>query len=255
MEGGLTLVLRVRIAQHGVGPVPGVGDRRLRGVRQIAGRAGGDQIVLAPADKMGRGLAHIRRAGTGKMGAVIAGHVGVVLGEVGTDGLAVHPLEVVVGLAVLGHRQVEIPGAHAQGPQALAHLGVGAKQIVRGEHRLALGLILVHDLQPADEFLCALVIDDMGPVHAGAGVKRGIGILRLGRDDDSLVLPVIEVRGAVAAHAPVPDPVFAVGFFLVLAVPVIYAVQDHQAAAMGLDPLAVRVQPDPAGIKRVIAHG
>ena len=211
--------------------------------------------MLAPADKMGRGLAHIRRAGTGKMGAVIAGHVGVVLGEVGADGLAVHPLKIIVGLAVPGHSQVKIARAHTERPQTLPHLSVGAQQAVRFEHGLALGLILVHDLQPADEFLRSLVVDDVRPVHAGRGMQGGSGILRLRWNDDPLVLPVVEIRRAVAAYAPVPDPVFAVGFFFILAVPVIYAVQDHQAAAMGLDPLAVRVQPDPAGIKRVIAHG
>ena len=247
MEGGVAGVGGVGVPQHGVGAVPGVGYGHLRGVGQIACGAAGDQVVLALAAEVGRGLPHIGRAGVGEVGAVVAGDVGVVVGEVGADGLRMDPLKIVVGLAVRGHRQVEVPGAHAQGAQALPHLGVGTQNVVRRQHGLRLGLVPVHDFQPADKLFRALVVEDVGPVHAGAGVQGGVGVLWLRGDDKSLVLPVVQVGGGVAPHAPVPNAVFAVGFFLVFPIPIIGAVQVHHRAAVGLDALALGVQPGLAG--------
>lgn len=46
--------------------------------------------MLSPARKMRRGFPDKRREGAGKMGAVIARYVGVILRQISADGLGVY---------------------------------------------------------------------------------------------------------------------------------------------------------------------
>ena len=253
VEGGAALVGGVGVTQYRVRAVPAVTNGQLRGVGEVAGGARGHEVVLALAQEMGGSLADVGRVGAGEVGGVVARHVGVVLGEVGADGLGMDALEVVVGLAVGSHHQIEVTRAHIQGAQTLADNGVGACQRVGGEDGLILGAVAVHDLEPADEFLGLLVVDDVGSVHQRRGVDGGGGILGVGRDDQTQILPVVEVGGLVAPHAPVPDALFGIGEFLVLAVPVVRALPVHDGSAVGLDALALGVQPDLTGADGVVA--
>ena len=158
-----------------------------------------------------------------------------------------HPLEVIIRLAVRGHHQVKVPGAHVQGLEPGAHHGVGPGEGAGGEHGGALTAVLFHDLQPADVFFRGRVVDDVRAVHAGGGMQRGIRLVGLGRDDQAQILPVIQIPGFIHAHAPVPNAVFPVGLFLVLAVPIVFAVLVENGAAVGLNALALGVQPNLAG--------
>ena len=61
--------------------------------------------------------------------------------------------------------------------------------------------------------------------------------------ESTQILPVIEIRGAVAPHTPVPDIFGLIGMGMILAVPVVRAVPIHDRAAVRLDTLALGVQP------------
>ena len=89
----------------------------------------------------------------------------------------------------------------------------------------------------------------MRPVHHAGGMQGGLLIRFIRRNNQPAVFPVVEIPGAVAAHAPMPDSVLSVGLFLVFAIPVIYSVHGQNAAAVGLNGLAAGIQPFPAGIK------
>lgn len=186
------------------------------------------------------------------MGGIEARHIGIILRQIGDDGFAVHPFKEIIALAVRRSRQIEIPGAHAQGPQPLADDGIRSQNVFGGEHRFGLLAVFLHDFEPAYVLFRPCVVQDMRPVHHAGGMKRGgfVGFVR--RDDQPAVLPIIQVCGTVAAHAPMPDAVLSVGLFLVFAVPVIAAVHGQNTAAVGLDGPAVGIQPLLAGIKSVL---
>ena len=72
--------------------------------------------MLAPAKKMGGSLADKGRLYEWKMSGIIAGDIGVIVGQIRSDQFAVNPFKVIVGLSV--HRvahKVEISCAHTQG--------------------------------------------------------------------------------------------------------------------------------------------
>ena len=188
------------------GAVVGGGDGDLGGVGVVAGGAGCDQVVQPVSEEVGRRLADEGRLHARKVGAVVAGHVGVVGGEVGADELGVDPLEVVVRLAVGGfHDEVEVAGVHPQRFQVGLDPPVGAQDRVSNEHGRAL-LDPRHDLDPADEGVGGRVVDDVRPIHPASWMQRRGWIVGFRRDDQALVGPVVEIGGGVAAHAPVPDP-------------------------------------------------
>ena len=64
--------------------------------------------------KMSGSFPYEGRLGVGEMRAVIARHIGVIRCQIRADRLTVNPLEVIVGLSVLGYCQVKIAGAHIQ---------------------------------------------------------------------------------------------------------------------------------------------
>ena len=198
-------------------------------------------------------LADVGRVRPREVRAVVARDVGVVVREVRADQLAVDALEVVVGLAVGRDGEVEVAGAHAERAQAGADELVGAVEAVGREDRLGLRAVRLYDLEPRDVLAGSLVMDDVRAVHHRGGVERVARLVGARRDDQALVLPVHEVRRAVAAHAPVPDARRAVGglgavcLLLVLAVPVVDPVLEEDGAAMRLDALAFGVEPGSAG--------
>ena len=253
MERGVALVGGVRVAKHGIRAVPGVAGRQLGGIGQVACRARGDQVMLALAQKMRGRLTHVGRIGAGKVRGIVAGDVAIVVGQIGTDGLGMHALKIVICLAVGRNHQIKIARAHVQGAQPLAHHGVRSCQRVSGQHGLVLRAVAVHDLEPADKLFGLLAVDDVRAVHERRGVQGRGGIILVGRDDQAKILPVVKIGRAVAAHTPVPDVLGGIGVLLVFAVPVITAVQIHQRAAVRLDALALGVQPYLSGANAVIA--
>ena len=209
--------------------------------------------MLPVADEVRRRLADVGRIRPREVRAVVARDVGVVVREVRADQLAVDALEVVVGLAVGRDGEVEVAGAHAERAQPGADEFVGAVEAVGDEDGLGLRAVTLHDLEPRDVLAGARVADDVGAVHHRGGMERVARLVGARRDDQALVLPVHEVRRAVAADAPVPDArravggLGAVGLLLVLAVPVVDPVLEEDGAAMRLDALAFGVEPGLAG--------
>ena len=92
----------------------------------------------------------------------------------------------------------------------------------------------------------------MRAVHAGRRVKGRILIIRAGRDDQPFVLPVVKVFGSIGAHAPVPDAVFAICFFLIFPVKIVSAINVDDRPAVSLDPLSFCIEPYLAGMKTVV---
>src|SRR5690349_9135790 len=104
----------MRVPQNCPGSVIRPCTSHLGRVGVVPRRAGGEQIVQPCAVEVGHTLAYIGRVCVRKVRRVVPGDVGVVSGQVGADQLAVHALEVVVGLAVgLLDNQVEVAGVHA----------------------------------------------------------------------------------------------------------------------------------------------
>ena len=243
----------MRIAEHPVRTVPRVRDRDLGWVRIIPGGARGHEIVLVTAKEMRRGLSHEGRVRAWKMRRIVSRDVRVIRGEIRADRLRVNALKIIVGLAVFRDDQVEIAGAHIEGPEAFADDRIRAGEAVRRQNGLGLCSVLVHDLEPAHEFAGVFVEDNVRPVHVRRRVDAARGILGIRRNDESQILPVVKVRRAVAAHAPVPDALGGIREFLVLSVPIIGAVQERQRAAVGLYPLALGVEPHLPGPYAVIS--
>ena len=85
----------------------------------------------------------------------------------------------------------------------------------------------------------------MGTVQRLREVQRRRGIERVGRNDESQVVPVVEVSGAIGTDAPCPDIRAQGGKLLVLTVPIIHAVRvlvEH-LEAVSLNGIAIGVEP------------
>ena len=114
MEGSMARIVYMGIALNRVWAMPGICNGCLRRVRKIAGGSGGQEVVFAFSLKMSGSFPYKGRLGVGEMCAVVARHIGVIRRQICTDRLTVNPLEVIVGLSVLGYCQVKIAGAHIQ---------------------------------------------------------------------------------------------------------------------------------------------
>jgi len=77
-------------------------------------------------------------------------------------------------------------------------------------------------------------------------MQRGGRVLLIGRDDQPVVFPVVQVLGGVVSNTPMPDSAIGLGLFLVLAVPVKGTVDAHDRTTMCVDAVSVGVQPDVA---------
>ncbi len=246
-------IVGVRIAEHRPGSVISVRDRDLGWVGEVPRRARREEVVPPVACEVRGCFAHERWVRVGKVTREGAGDIGVVVGEVGADELAVHALEVEVGPTVaLVDDQIEVAGVHPQRVvPGLLDL-VRSQQRRRGEHRVGLRVALTHDLQPADVPLGRGVVDDVRSVHHLGGVQWRRRIVDVGRDDQPEVVPVEEVGRRVAPHAPVPDAASRCGPLLVLAVPVERAVLVVHRATVRLDAATVGVVPHLAGTNGVV---
>ncbi len=134
MEGGAALVFGMRISQNAVGAVPGTRNSDFGRIGLITCRTAGDQIVPSAAHKMRRGFPHIRRSTVRKVCTIVAGYIGIVLGQVGADRLAVDTLKIAVSLSVLSDGQIKVTCAHIQRTQPLSHLGIWPQQRVSGKN-------------------------------------------------------------------------------------------------------------------------
>lgn len=80
--------------------------------------------MLPFPNKMCGCFARIGWAETRKMGAVIAGHVGVVIRQISTDQLRVDSFKEIVGFPIGRNRKVKIARLHAKRPESLVYDGV-----------------------------------------------------------------------------------------------------------------------------------
>ena len=161
------------IAQNGERSVPGIGHSHFRRIGQITGGTGSQQIVLVLTQEMGSRFPYIGRVFAGEMGAVVTGDIGVIIGQISTDGLGMNPLKIIIGFTIRGHGQVKITAIHVQRAQSFSYFGVGPQEVVG--HQNGFGLLVagqIHDFQPGNPLAGTLVINDVGTVHLSSGVQR-----------------------------------------------------------------------------------
>ena len=231
----------MRIAQVGVFAVWVGEDTDTRGIGCVARSARGEQVVLAVADEVRGSLAGIGNVLVGKVDAVLVGHTQEVVGELGTDEFAVGTLEPDIALARLGVApHVEVAHAEAFGLQAL-HILIRTPEVV-GLHddEVAVG---VHRLNPAYPLRGARIVEDVGTVEGLRIVQRRGGVDGVRRDNEPHVLPVVEVGRAVGTDTPRPHVAAQRGERFVLAIPVVDAVVTEHLKAVGLNGLAIGVEP------------
>ena len=191
----------------------------------------------------------------GKVCCIETRYVRVVVGQIGTDRLGMDTLKIVICLSVGGNGKVKVTCAHIQRIKLFANDSVGTCKLVRSEYGLALRSVLFHYFKPANKFLGFAVIYNVGAIHHGGWMDRGIRVFRVRRNDKSEIFPVIEICGLIASHAPMPDSVIGFCEFLVLSVPVVRAVKVHHGTAVCLDTLALGIKPYLSGANRIITCG
>ena len=202
-EGVLELIVGVGTPQVGVFAMHIVEDAHLGRVGHVARGAAGEHIMAAVADEVRRRLAGIRRTQADEVLGVAAVGAQVVAGELGANHLPVRSLEPYVGLARVGvFPQVEIAHAETFGLQAL-HDGVRPLKAVGLEDDEE--AVSVHRLDPADPLARLLVVEDVGAVQRLRVVQWRERVHCIGLDDETEILPVVEISGAVSADAPRPD--------------------------------------------------
>ena len=184
-----------------------------------------------------------------KMNAFL--HIKMIRRETGTDHFRMDFLKENAGFAVLLCK-IKVSAGKAEGPKMFFFQLVRAKQLGRRKDRIVLCSILFHDLDPADETSGRLAEQDMGAVCL-RGLRQRRGKRRIRRDDDALGSPVVQVAAGIAPHTVPPDPVFAVGQFLVFTVPVKNIVYRDDAAAVCLNGVSLRIQPG-SGIVKFRIH-
>ena len=224
MEGCVCFIGGMRIAQNAIWAVPCVCDSEFRGIWKISGRTGGEKVVPAFSDKMRGGFSCIWRAEPWEMRTVIAAKTGIVVCQVGADQLRMYALKVIVRFSIVCDSKIKITGAHAKRQKTFLYFRIRAKKPIRSQDGTALCAVCEHDLEPADIFPCAGIMKDMRAIHAAAWVQRRGWIIRLRRNNQSKIFPVIKIIRNVTADAPMLYPVFTGRFLLVFAVPVIPAV-------------------------------
>ena len=92
----------------------------------------------------------------------------------------------------------------------------------------------------------------MRPVHASGWMKRRMDIIRLRRNDQSFILPVVQISGSIASYTPVPDSASRYCFFFIFTVPVINSVNKDLGSTVSLYSFSFCIQPNPSRIKSII---
>ena len=198
-------------------------------------------------EEVGQALTYVWRMRVRKVRGVVTRHVGVIVGQIGADELAVNSLEIGVGLAVCGgDDQIKVSGVHTQWPQSGPDDSVRPQKRIGNQHSRRLSAILAHDLDPANVLPSRSIVYDVRTIQALRGMQRGGRVLLIGRDDQPVVFPVVQVLGGVVSNTPMPDSAIGLGLFLVLAVPVKGAVDVDDRTTMCVDAVSVGVQPDVA---------
>ncbi len=170
----------------------GVGNGVLGGVGVPAGAAGGKHVVFAIAAEHGGGFTgfvdEVAREGAGGFKVVVAEEADVerdvVFGGVDVVGFAVF---VFVEGHVAAHLSV---GAHGAEIFEVARGGVA-----HGNAGGGLFIIQAIDMQPHDELLGLLVVDDFGAFDHFGGVDIGVDVGDIGLEDDAFELPVVQIFG------------------------------------------------------------
>ena len=178
--------------------------------------------------KMSRSLPHMGRSFVGKMRGVIAGHIGVILRQIGDDRLRMYAFKEIIRFSVRCYGQVKVTRTHTKWAQFFPHNGIRTKEGVCRKHCFGLRLVFLHNFQPTDIFFGPCIINDVRTIHHRSGVQRAVRVIRHGRDEQTSILPVIQICRCVITNAPVPDARSLVRFFLVFAVPVVHTIEINQ---------------------------
>ena len=80
-------------------------------------------------------------------------------------------------------------------------------------------------------------------------------VQRVGLDNQPHVLPIVEIHGAVSPYSVCPHVGAGNGLFLVLTIPIVYAVLHHNLRRVGMYGIPVGVKPLPPGLDAVVALG
>ena len=129
--------------------------------------------MLSLSFEMGRSLPDKGGLEPGKMTAEDPVYIGIVFRQLRADQLAVDPVKVDEALPFFITGQVKVAGAHAKGHQAALYPCIGPFQGICRHDGHGLTAVLFNDLEPAYILLCLPIEEDMGPVHAGRGMKGG----------------------------------------------------------------------------------
>ena len=95
----------------------------------------------------------------------------------------------------------------------------------------------------------------MGTVERLGIVQWRQRVHGVGLYDEAQVLPVVEVGRAIGTYAPCPDIGAGGGAFLVLSIPVVDTVLDENLWRVGVNGLALRVEPEASGTDGFIGLG
>ena len=225
IKAGTVGIALARITQILILPVPVVKHAHLAWVGIIAGSTAGDQILFPITLEEGRCFPTEWRDLVGIVCRIFPGHSSVIRCQRSSNDLKMRPIKDEVRcFSFFIHGQGKIPSIHVQGFIDFSNKFIGAQETVRLHHGHELAGGAAHDFEPGNIFPRLFAIQDVGPVHLIRRMQRAVQVVRLRRDDQPLVLPVVEAFGSVAAHAPMPYRVEGAAFslFLVFAVPVRY---------------------------------
>ena len=113
IEGVGVLIPHTGVAQVPIGPVVVIKDADPAGVGEVAGGAGGDQILFAAPLKISGGFPGLGGQKAVVMDGVFLRNLGIIVAQRGTDQLEMGPLEPDIGLfRTLVHMEAEVAGVH-----------------------------------------------------------------------------------------------------------------------------------------------
>jgi hypothetical protein len=104
-----------------------------------------------------------------------------------------------------------------------------------------------HDLHPEYVFSGTVIVQYVGTIHTLGRMERTIPVVFVRWNEETFVLPVVEIFRGISPDPPMPDTASGQGLFLVFPVPVERIVFKKDAAPVGLNPAPRSVKPRLAG--------
>ena len=240
-EGVLILVIDVRTSQVSVFAVIVVKDTNLRWIGHITRGTAGEHVVSATMNKVRRGFAGKWRTHADEVLRKRPVGIQIVSGQFCTNHLPMRTLKPDVGLSCFRVGiHVEVTHTKSLGLQALDNAVWSLEAVCLENDEIAVG---IHRLNPADPLAGLFVVEDVRAVKRLRKVQRRERIQRVWLDDQPQVFPVVKVLRAIGSYAPGPDIGAAQGVLLVFTIPIVGAVLFDYLRRMGLDGIAIGVEP------------